>query len=42
VATGASIADAIGRLCKPVAVGDTTCVVKIQSVVALGGAQAAS
>jgi hypothetical protein len=42
VATGSVIADAIGRLCKPVAVGDTTCVVKIQSVVALGGAQAAS
>jgi hypothetical protein len=42
VATGALIADACGRLCKAVAVGDTTCMVKIQSVVALGGPQAAS
>lgn len=42
VATGALIADACGRLCRPVAVGDTTCMVKIQSVVALGGPQAAS
>ena len=42
VATGAVIADAIGRLCKPIAVGDTTCMVKIQSVVARGGPQAAS
>jgi hypothetical protein len=41
VATGAAIADACGRLAKQVQIGDTTCVVKIQSVI-FGGPQAAS
>lgn len=38
VTTGAAIADTIGRLAKAVAVGDTSCLVRIESVI-YGGAQ---
>ena len=41
VLTGAVIADAIGRTSKAIAVGDVTCLVKIESVI-FGGPQAAS
>jgi hypothetical protein len=39
-AAGTTIANGIGRLAKPIAVGDTTCLVKIESVV-FGGPQTA-
>ena len=42
VATGALIADAIGRTAGPIAIGDTQTLVEIESVVALGGPHAAA
>lgn len=38
VAAGTAVADAIGRLARAIAVGDTTCLVRIESVI-YGGAQ---
>jgi hypothetical protein len=38
VAAGTAIADTIGRLAKAIAVGDTTCLVRVESVI-FGGSQ---